>query len=90
MKPSELSARLNKETAAMQKALGEKMGSIIMALSMMVAGLAFAFTKGWTFSFALLAAFPVLGMTTSLMTKVISKGSHETMKAYGQSAGYAD
>jgi ATP-binding cassette subfamily B (MDR/TAP) protein 1 len=24
------------------------------------------------------------------MTKILSKGSQETMKAYGQSAGYAD
>jgi ATP-binding cassette subfamily B (MDR/TAP) protein 1 len=81
--PSELSARLTKESAAIQKALGEKMGTIILAFSMTVAGLTFAFTKGWTFSFVLLVAFPFLGFTTSLMTKILSKGSQETMKAYG-------
>ena len=73
--PSELSARLSKETAAMQKALGEKMGTIILAFSMTVAGLTFAFTKGWSFSLVLLIAFPFLGITTSLMAKVMSKGS---------------
>jgi ATP-binding cassette subfamily B (MDR/TAP) protein 1 len=81
--PSELSARLTKEAAAIQKALGEKMGTIILAFSMTVAGLTFAFTKGWTFSFVLLVAFPFLGFTTSLMTKILSKGSQENMKAYG-------
>jgi ABC-type multidrug transport system fused ATPase/permease subunit len=74
----------------MQKALGEKMGTIILAFSMTVAGLTFAFTKGWSFSLVLLVAFPFLGITTSLMAKVMAKGSQETMKAYGQSAGYAD
>ena len=66
------------------------MGTIILAFSMTVAGLAFAFTKGWSFSLVLLIAFPFLGVTTSLMAKVMAKGSQETMKAYGQSAGYAD
>ena len=66
------------------------MGTIILAFSMTVAGLTFAFTKGWSFSLVLLVAFPFLGFTTSLMTKILSKGSQETMKAYGQSAGYAD
>jgi ABC-type multidrug transport system fused ATPase/permease subunit len=88
--PSELSARLSKESAAMQKALGEKMGTIILAFSMTVAGLTFAFTKGWSFSFVLLVAFPFLGFTTALMAKIMAQGSQETMKAYGQSAGYAD
>ena len=66
------------------------MGTIILAFSMTVAGLTFAFTKGWSFSLVLLVAFPFLGITTSLMAKVMAKGSQETMKAYGQSAGYAD
>lgn len=46
------------------------MGTIIMALSMTVAGLAFAFTKGWSFSLILLVAFPFIGITTALMSKV--------------------
>ena len=59
----------------MQKALGEKMGSIVMAFSMTVAGLTFAFTKGWSFSLALLVALPLIGFSTAFMGKIISKGS---------------
>lgn len=88
--PSELSARVGKEILAIQKALGEKMGTIILAFAMTFAGLAFAFSKGWSFSLVLLAAFPFLGVTTSLTTKVMQSGFQENMKAYGQSAGYAD
>lgn len=69
--PSELSSRVGKEILAMQKALGEKMGTIILAFAMTFAGLTFAFTKGWSFSLVLLASFPVLGMTTHLITKVM-------------------
>jgi hypothetical protein len=66
------------------------MGTIILAFANTVAGLAFAFTRGWSFSLILLVAFPFLGFTSTLLTKVLVKGSQETMKAYGQSSGYAD
>ena len=69
--PSELSARLGKETNAIQRAIGEKMSTIILAFSMTISGLAFAFSKGWSFSLVLLATFPFLTITTSLMTKVM-------------------
>jgi ABC-type multidrug transport system fused ATPase/permease subunit len=59
----------------MQRALGEKMGTIILAFSMTIAGLAFAFTKGWSFSLILLVSFPFLGVTTALMSKVMQAGS---------------
>lgn len=88
--PSELSARLSKECASMQKALGEKMGTIILAYSMTLAGLAFALSKGWSYSLVVMASFPALMLSTAFMGKVISQGTQETMKAYGQSAGYAD
>jgi ABC-type multidrug transport system fused ATPase/permease subunit len=74
----------------MQRALGEKMGTIILAVAMCVAGLTFAFAKGWSFSLILLVIFPFLAITTNLMAKVQAEGSQQTMKAYGQSAGYAD
>lgn len=75
MNPSELSARISKETAAMQKALGEKMGTIILAYSMTFSGLVFAFTKGWSFSLVLFGAMPILGTTTAMMTKIMTQGS---------------
>jgi len=70
--PSELSARLSKECASMQKALGEKMGTIILAYSMTLAGLAFSLSKGWSYSLAVMAAFPFLMLSTAFMGKVIS------------------
>lgn len=59
----------------MQRALGEKMGTILLAVAMCIAGLTFAFTKGWSFSLVLLAVFPFLGSTTNLMAKVQASGS---------------
>jgi len=80
--PSELGARINKECMAIQKALGEKMGTILLAFAMTVSGVTMAFTRGWTFSFVLLALFPLIFSTTILMTKVMQTGFVENMIAY--------
>jgi len=55
----------------MQKALGEKMGTIILAYSMTLSGLAFSLSKGWSYSLAVVAAFPALMLSTAFMGKVI-------------------
>lgn len=68
--PSELNARIGKECITIQKAIGDKMGSILMAFAMSFAGLAFAFSKGWSFSLVVLATFPFM-MTMGAMMKVL-------------------
>jgi ABC-type multidrug transport system fused ATPase/permease subunit len=88
--PSELSSRIGKEVLTIQKAIGEKMGQIFFGFAMMVSGLTFAFVKGWSFSFVILASFPCIVFATALLNKVMQKGFRENMKAYGQSAGYAE
>ena len=55
----------------MQKALGEKMGMILMSFGMTIAGTVIAFAKGWSFSLALLAIFPFIAIGTALMDKVL-------------------
>jgi len=47
------------------------MGTIILAFAMTIAGLTFAFTKGWSFSLIVLASFPFIMISTSLVTKVM-------------------
>ena len=88
--PAELSARIGKETLAIQRALGEKMGMILLAFAMTTSGLAIAFVKGWSFSLVVVAAFPFIMIGTTLLNKVVQSGFTANMKAYGQSAGYAE
>jgi ABC-type transport system involved in cytochrome bd biosynthesis fused ATPase/permease subunit len=59
------------------------MGTIILAFAICIAGLSFAFIKGWSFSLVLLGGFPLLILATSLMNKVLQTGFKENMKAYG-------
>ena len=88
--PSELSSNLFKEVQAMQRAIGEKTGTLILSVCMSISGLFFAFFKGWLFSFILLAVFPLIFMSSFFLTKIIQSGYSESLKAYAQSSGYAE
>jgi hypothetical protein len=50
------------------------MGTIILAFSMTISGLAFAMSKGWSYSLVVMGAFPAIIMATGLMTKVLQQG----------------
>jgi hypothetical protein len=50
------------------------MATIILAFSMTLAGLTFAFSKGWSFSLVILASFPVITIITTIMTKIVQDG----------------
>jgi len=59
---------------AIQKALGEKFGTIIFAVGMCFSGLFFAALKGWKFSLVVLGGSAIIGVSTALQTKVVSEG----------------
>ena len=69
-----MAARIGKETLAIQKAIGEKMGSIIMALAMTVSGIGIAFAKGWSYTLVVLATFPLIMIGTAMMNMVVQGG----------------
>ena len=80
---TELSARLSKECQAIQTALGEKMGQIMITLSTSFAGFFFAFFRGWLMSCILLVAFPVIFIMTGFLMKSMKSGLTDNLKAYG-------
>ena len=83
MNVPELSARLSKECQAIQKALGEKMGQILLGLGMSFSGLFFAFFRGWIMSLILFAAFPVMLIMMVIVGKAIQSGFRKNLEAYG-------
>lgn len=59
---NELSSNLSKETGAIHRACGAKIGQIVFSVSMSISGFSFAFIKGWYLTLFLLCAFPFLVM----------------------------
>jgi ATP-binding cassette, subfamily B (MDR/TAP), member 1 len=87
---TEIPAKIVREVSMITKALGEKMANLLMSLAMSVSGIAFAFTRGWWMALILLFAFPTILIASLLMGESIKKGTSENLKAYAQSAGYAE
>ena len=44
--------------------MGEKLGGLLQTVSMAIAGMAFAFIKGWYFSLILFCYFPLMFVVT--------------------------
>ena len=54
------------------------------------AGFFFAFFRGWLLSCILLVAFPIIFIMIGMLFKAMRSGFQNNLKAYGQSAGYAE
>lgn len=63
---------------------------IIMSAFGFIFGFSFAFYWGWIFTLILLGAFPFLVIVGMAMGVALNGGITEQMKAYAQSAGYAE
>jgi len=88
--PQEMTAKIAKETLAIQKGLGEKLGILIMISIVSIVGLMIAFYKGWSFTLVIIGCFPPLVISMTIMTTVMQKGFIGNTIAYSQSAGYAE
>ena len=54
-----------------------------MTISMAIAGLVFAFLKGWYFSLLLFCYFPIMFVITLFTSMAWAAGYSENAKAYG-------
>lgn len=85
-----MASRISKECSAIQRGLGEKVGNTITAVASFIFGFIFAFYWGWLLTCILLAGFPVIILTGVSLGASLQSGFVEAMKAYAQSAGYAE
>jgi ABC-type multidrug transport system fused ATPase/permease subunit len=85
-----MSAKIAKETSAIARGTGEKVGNIVMSVASFLIGFLFAFFWGWLMTLILLALFPVMAIMGIAMAYAMQDGFKESMKAYAQSSGYAE
>ena len=85
-----MAAKIAKETNAIQRGTGEKVGNVLMSVTSFVCGFLLAFYWGWLLTCILLAGFPVMAVLSTGMAMSMETGFKENMKAYSQSSGYAE
>ena len=88
--PNEMASKINKEAAAVRRGCSEKNGVVMMSLTMFVLGFVAAFYFGWKYSLILLGGLPFIAGVGVLWGVSMESGTVGQMKAYAQSAGYAE
>lgn len=87
---NQIAAKISKECAAIQRGTGDKTGLIIFGFGAFFCGFAVAFWMGWFFTVLLLAIIPLMAGTGSMFAMILDSSMKAQMKAYAQSAGYAE
>jgi ABC-type multidrug transport system fused ATPase/permease subunit len=86
----EMSARIAKETMAINKAIGEKVGLIMLTIGMTACGFVIGIINGWSLALAMCAIGPVIGVCAVMYGLIMDNKFSKALRAYGQSAGYAE
>jgi hypothetical protein len=85
-----MASKISKEVSAVQRGSGEKIGNALMQYSSFFFGVTFSFYFGWLYTCILFAILPVMAASGWVMNVSMEDGQTEKMKAYAQSAGYAE
>jgi ABC-type multidrug transport system fused ATPase/permease subunit len=87
---TELSSKLARETAAINRGYGEKAGNVSLAFGTFLSGLAVGFWMGWELALALMILVPFISLIAWMFGKIQSESASNALKFYSQSAGYAE
>lgn len=88
--PTTFASKISAETAAVQRGLGDKISKVLEGIAGFLLGFAFSFYWGWKYTLILLVVVPVMAVVGGFMGSMMEAGMVESMKAYAQSAGYAE
>jgi len=73
-----------------ETALGPKIGTLFMSISMAISGVVIGYIHGWQLALALTGLFPIIAITMGIFTAVVMNSMPDIEKAYGKSAAIAE
>jgi len=79
---SELATSFATDCFAFKGAIGEKVSSVLMSISMFIAGFVIAFIYGWLLTLVVMASLPVIAFGGILFSQAIGRQSEEQEKDY--------
>ena len=88
--PTEMATKISKEVQHIKSGTGEKVGHFVMSVAAFVFGITFAFYWGWLLALILIGVFPIFILMGGVFGQILTSGVAEVMKAFTQSAGYAE
>ncbi|ORX63120.1 P-loop containing nucleoside triphosphate hydrolase protein [Hesseltinella vesiculosa] len=89
-KDGSLTTRLATDTQLIQDGISDKFGLLVQSMSQFITGLVVGFTANWIMAFVILATYPILGVTGSIMGIVVSKSTTKAQDAYADAGKVAE
>jgi len=85
-----MASKISSECSAIQRAIGDKFGQILQSIGGVVFGFGISFIWGWKLTLILMAFIPLIAVLGAMIGKLFVAGLQQNLKAYSQSAGYAE
>jgi len=88
--PYQFSTLVQSQIKTIESGLGDKLGNVLMSVSMFISGLIVAFTTSWKLTLVLMAIMPLMAFGVMLMTKAIQGGAKKAENAYAKAGGVSE
>ncbi|EHA97327.1 Multidrug resistance protein 3, partial [Heterocephalus glaber] len=87
---TELNTRLTDDISKISEGIGDKVGMFFQAVATFFAGFIVGFIRGWKLTLVVMAISPVLGVSTAVWAKVLSRFSDMELAAYSKAGAVAE
>ncbi|XP_056142526.1 ATP-binding cassette, sub-family B (MDR/TAP), member 4 [Lampris incognitus] len=86
----ELNTRLTDDIYKIQEGIGDKMGMLIQSFTTFFTSFIIGFIRGWKLTLVILAVSPVLGISASLFSMVLTSFTSKEQTAYAKAGAVAE
>ncbi len=88
--PYQFSTLVQSQIKTIVSSLGDKLGNILMSVSIVISGLIEAFTTSWKLTLVLMAIIPLMAFGVMLVTKAIQGGPKKAENVYAKASGVSE
>ncbi|KAM3615029.1 uncharacterized protein V6R79_022403 [Siganus canaliculatus] len=86
----ELNTRLTDDIYKIQEGIGDKMGLLVQACTTFIASYVISLSRIWKLTLVLVAASPLLGLSTAVFSKVMASFATKEQTAYAKAGAVAE
>ena len=88
--PYEFSTMVQTQVKTIERGLGDKLGYVLLAVSMFISGLIVSFITSWKLSLILIAMMPLMAIGGAIMTQALLEGSRSSNETYTKAGGVSE
>jgi ATP-binding cassette subfamily B (MDR/TAP) protein 1 len=88
--PYQFSTMVQSQLKTIESGIGDKLGNVLMAVSMFFSGIIIAMTTSWKLTLILVAMMPLMTIGAVIMGKAIMEGAKDAENAYTKAGGVSE